>query len=442
MKSTDTCETLMCLLLKHNCTKFITQTKESLYIFKMLYSQLKKAYEQLNEMKKNNPQLYDLKIVKIEDSSQIPKPKTFDDSDIPAEIIAHINTHSYYSLTYSVSFFEYSLMVHFVIEKTDVDTNLNNEPNITHFSKYVDNMLLWLILSKQHIKDLKCGKDLTVFVFMSSLMKHIPTHTHTVLGRSNVNTAFTRTCPANTPEIVIFRKEEWFKVFIHETFHNFGLDFSGMSNSNISAQLRTIFHIKEDVLLFEAYTEFWAKIVNILICSFQLLDDCNNKKHFLNHVNFLMNYERIFCIFQMVKILKFNGVRYADLYENPIVSKLYKEDSNVFAYFVICVILINEYPSFLKWCYYQNGYTKLMQFTHTQENQDAFIQYIRSKYRSEKLFDGIYCSNKILKKFIHQKHILQQLQKKSKLTKQKKKLLKEYKYMLTNTKLSLCEFVF
>lgn len=439
MKSTDTCETLMCLLLKHNCTKFISQTKESLYIFKMLYDQLKKAYEQLNDLKKNNPQLYDLKITKISDPSQIPKPKTFNDNDIPAEIISHINAHSYYALTFSVSFFDYYVVVHFVIEKTDIDIHLNNEPNITHFTSYIDNMLLWLILSKQHMENLNCGKDLTVFVFMSSLKKHIPTHTHTTLGRSHVNTAFTRTCPTTTSEIVIFRKEEWFKVFIHETFHNFGLDFSGMSNTNISAQLRTIFQIKEDVLLFEAYTEFWAKIVNILICSFQLLDDCNDKKHFLKNLQFLMNYERIFCIFQMVKILKFNGVRYSDLYENPIVSKLYKEETNVFAYFVICVILINEYPSFLKWCYYQNGYTKLMQFKNTQENQDAFIQFIRSKYRSEKLFDGIYCSNKILKKFIEQKHKLSKI---PKLSKQKKKLLKEYKYILTNTKLSLCEFVF
>ena len=51
-----------------------------------------------------------------------------------------------------------------------------------------------------------------------------------IIDQIHVNTGFTTTCPVDS-EIVIFREEEWFKVFIHETFHNFALDFSDMNNS-------------------------------------------------------------------------------------------------------------------------------------------------------------------------------------------------------------------
>ena len=43
----------------------------------------------------------------------------------------------------------------------------------------------------------------------------------------------------NISEIIIFRNEEWFKVFVHETFHLFGVDFSNMSNLKKSKDIFT-----------------------------------------------------------------------------------------------------------------------------------------------------------------------------------------------------------
>ena len=85
-------------------------------------------------------------------------------------------------------------------------------------------MLVWLtIISK--ISSPNCSKELNIFVYFTSLKKELPESQHMILQANNVNTAFTTTCPVNS-DIVIFRQEEWFKVFIHETFHNFALDFS------------------------------------------------------------------------------------------------------------------------------------------------------------------------------------------------------------------------
>ena len=38
-----------------------------------------------------------------------------------------------------------------------------------------------------------------------------------ILNTSHVNSAYTYACREDT--MTIFRQEEWFKVFIHETFH-------------------------------------------------------------------------------------------------------------------------------------------------------------------------------------------------------------------------------
>ena len=68
----------------------------------------------------------------------------------------------------------------------------------------------------------------------------------------------------------MYRTEEWFKVFLHETMHSLGIDFSSISitdESNMTKKLiDTCFHgVKSnDLRIYEAYTEFWAEFIHIL----------------------------------------------------------------------------------------------------------------------------------------------------------------------------------
>merc|ERR1711990_305671 len=87
-----------------------------------------------------------------------------------------------------------------------------------------------------------------------------------VLEPFNVNTGYTTRC--NLGNITIYRKEEWFKVLIHESMHYLGLDF-GVENHN----LHLIFPIDTEISLAEAYVEFWARIFNIYFVSFNLTID-------------------------------------------------------------------------------------------------------------------------------------------------------------------------
>jgi hypothetical protein len=225
----------------------------------------------------------------------------------------------------------------------------------------------------------------------------LPKDNSIILNEMNVNTAFTTSCPKvfQDSEIVIFRKEEWFKVFIHETFHNFGLDFSDMNNAAVSKYILSLYRVQSDVNLYECYTEFWAEIINALFSSFFLLldkdkgDKQNNVIKFLSLSYYLINQERVNSFIQMIKVLNYMGLDYSDFLstKQDSIVLLYREKSNILAYYIIKTVLLNNYPGFLAWCKKNNKY--VIQFKKTQENQLKFCDYIRDNYKSKRLLQNI-----------------------------------------------------
>jgi hypothetical protein len=301
----------------------------------------------------------------------------------------------------------------------------DNQPEklIDVYNNYVDYMLVWLYIVDLYASK-SCSPDLKIFVYHTSLLKNLPLSNIDILNENNVNTAFTRTCPVDS-EIVIFRKEEWFKVFMHETFHNFGLDFSGM---NIDVEISNkkileIFPVNSDVNLFEAYTEFWARIMNVSFCSFVNMVDKDDINEFLRNVKILINFENSFAFFQMVKVLDFMGLSYKNLYykKTDMMRKtLYKEHTNVLSYYVITLILLNNYEDFLLWCDKNN--IEIMNFNKTLNNLFDFCKFIKKRYNTHDMLEGVICGEKLLKNI---------------------KKLKDKKciYILNNLRMSICEMV-
>jgi hypothetical protein len=80
----------------------------------------------------------------------------------------------------------------------------------------------------------------------------------------------------------------------------------------------------------------------------------NKENEFVKNFEFFIEFEKVFGIFQMVKALDFMGLQYQDLYDGSHKSQmmrrnLYKEKTNVLSYYVVRVILLTNYQSFLKW---------------------------------------------------------------------------------------------
>jgi hypothetical protein len=397
MKLSKTSEVMLSYFIENNCIKHDKQTNKTDTILLKLYDDIMEA--NLFLQKKNQIKREKTIILKITSKSQILRPSIFNYQSFPKTVMDHIEHHSKFILTYNFSLFERKIKLIFVVEDSNVETN------IQLYNTYVDYITIWLFIVNKYGSK-KCANRFTTYFYFSSLEKKLPDNTDIVLEQAHVNTAYTTTCPVDS-EIVIFRREEWFKVFIHETFHNFALDFSDMNNTECHKHILSIFPVDSEVNLYESYTEFWAEIMNALLCSFFSLKDKNNEEEFLTNSEFFINLERNFSFFQMVKTLDFLGLEYKDLYHKTKKSVTlrhtrYSEKTSVLAYYIIKTILIDNYQQFLMWCY-QNNFS-LLQFKKTVSNQTDFCRFIEKKYNSKGFLDSVKCTEDFLEKRTNIKH--------------------------------------
>jgi hypothetical protein len=393
----------------------IKHCKKTTLLIYQLYDNINEAYKYLHTIKQKG-EYFKRTIKAITTESQILKPSYFNTKSFPEKIINHINTHSKSEIIYTFSLYEREIKIIFVIE--DSIKNII----IEMFNKYVDSIILWIYIINKYASK-QCSTTLIIYLYFTSLKKLLPKSNIDIIDENHANTAFTTSCPKDS-EIVIFRKEEWFKVLIHETFHSFGLDFSNMNIDENTKNILSIFKVNSKVTLYESYTEFWAEILNILFCSYFVIKNKNDFNEFMSQFLFLLNLERIYSLFQLVKILKFMGLTYNDLYSTNENSKrlrdqLYKENTHVLAYYIIKGILINNYQDFLLWC--SNNNDSLLQFKHTLSTQYELYKFIESKYKNMKMIKDISVAEKFL------------------INVNKQKQTKLLNYILSNLRMCICE---
>ena len=100
-----------------------------------------------------------------------------------------------------------------------------------------------------------------------------------------------------------------------------------------------------------------------------------------------MNTEVAFSTFQMNKVLLHMGLEYRDLYASSGSDGsarrglLYREDSEVFSYFVVKTILLYHYDLFIAWCGKHN--TTLINFSARKKNIESFCEFIISLHKKK-----------------------------------------------------------
>jgi len=321
--------------------------------------------------------------------------KSNDHGYIIDPIKEHINKFAKYDITYSLTLHNKIINIFFVTDSKFVN-NGKCEEKIKH---NIYRIILWLHVVIKYAKNTFCSKELNIYVFLTDLKKQLPKHKHEEIGKINVNTGFTMTCQEKS-SIVIYRKEEWYKVFVHETMHNLELDFSGMDNDNTRKFILKIFPVKSDVKLFEAYTDAWAKILNVLITSYLVSD--RTYKQYQNFTQKYINLERTHCFFQCIKILHHMGLTYRDLYSDNEYSsnlrKLYKEQTSILSYYILNAVILNIYQDFLIWCQENNTSDSILQFVKNPKKQDEFCKFIEKNYKTKNMLDSIDCISKMFEK--------------------------------------------
>jgi hypothetical protein len=329
------------------------------------------------------------------------------------EIATHIEKHLKTEIMYLFSLYDRTIQIYFIAEHS------SEKQVLSIYNEYVKSMAMWLYMVQLHANK-KCAKKLTIYIYETSLEKKLPDSSSSILNENHANTAFTTTCPISA-EIVIFRKEEWFKVFIHETFHTFDFDFSSMNCRALHQCILTTFPLHlPDLRPYEAYTEFWACTINCMFCSFFSLKNKKNVHDFIKKSEYYINMERTYSIFQMIKILQFMGLTYADLYRNTRASKSlrqkYKEDTSIFSYYILKTIVLNHYNGFFDWCAAHNN-RSLFDFHKTVQTQQEFCQFITKNYKSPDFIDQTNLATSILQNIHNVQH----------------------NYILTNMRMTICE---
>jgi len=318
------------------------------YFMKLIYTLLCKARETKTK-------------TKIE---MIPNTKLTLDSGkfLPLEIQQHIDSsvfHLYKIQIYKKdTCFDIFLYVH---EPTDI-------------SRFVSFIRLVLTLCSNKIttqKNYTIKMVMTDFEKKSSMISSLePIHINSAYSYRN--------------DIVLFRKEELLKVFLHECFHMFCLDFKNV-NINYTELLQPLFHANSDYLLFESLCEFWARTLNAAILSF-FVNKNTSYEEFERYFNLNLNLERVYCLVQMKNYLRLFQLTYEDLIHDN--CKMYKENTNGICYYVITAVLFFNYQQTMNWFIEHNE--TLLQFSKETKHVYMFYHYIRSVYRDDKLLKTIF----------------------------------------------------
>ena len=418
IEETDKIEYLTPLLenKKYNSSTKIKPNKEVSKILIELYRHLEDGVKYLqNEISNNNINTIP-SIIKISKKDNIPDSFLLNSIFISNEVKKFLKNNCKYELQFKFNLFSREIIIHFICFDENIDKDDNTYKN--NFFK----IYLWLYIINKYSSS-KCVDTLNIYLYLSDFKKILPDNNVTILDAHHVNSGFSTVCIENS-SIVIYRKEEWFKVFIHETMHNFGLEFSTLNIENANKKLKDIFPVSFNILLFESYCEFWARTINILFkCYFEKNDIRENKNLIIqskklrktrkNKINVLsiqeenfikcfydlLNKEIQFSIYQCIKVLDFMGLDYDIITSNSdtayiTVKMLYKEKTNVFPYYIITAIIISNFNTFMLWCKSNNS--NILQFTQTNESINNFVNFIKENYRNNELLEKIIHTEKIL----------------------------------------------
>lgn len=196
-------------------------------------------------------------------------------------------------------------------------------------------------------------KPVKVDFVLTDIKKQLPLRGE-LIGPSSLNTGYT-----DGINIVVYREEEWLKVFIHECMHFF------MYDSELRDKPQLLYHlfpVHSTLNVNESYCEIWARILNCCVISV------------MNHKNVytLLENERKFSAQQMVKILNYMHLKYDDLTHK---GTEFHENTNAFAYLVLTAIVIHDPVSFVDWCNDHN--TILLRI----KNAHNFVAFIKNQYQ-------------------------------------------------------------
>lgn len=353
-----------------------------------LYHQLNAANAELENQK--NAGCFKFQENAIDVESQIPVPETFSDKFLSREMRESIKNNSKKTLTFECTINQRVIRLCFILFKKHVGCG---GESVTYYKTYAHRVFMWLHMISFHSG---CVESLNIYIYLTPFKKRLPENKSEVIGPANANTGYTYRCEKKN-EIVVYREEEWFKVLLHETMHAFGNDFDDESGNGDESHIKKIFSLPPqiNVRLSETYSEIWARIMNVAFQTYFKNPpslESRTAAQFKKNFEFYLHLESAFSLYQCIKILDFMGVNYKVLigesdHSKEMMRTFYRENTHVFAYYVLTSILLHCNGEFFSWCIKNNG-TGLNMFK-IKTTQHDFAKLIASCYKKNDLLQKI-----------------------------------------------------
>ena len=344
-------------LLKNNINKMDVKFEDKNFS-KIIFNKI------INSFSESKTILHDYNLVDFKKKNNL-SPSIFFDKGIIEYIYKTINYEYNVKFTYkSISFF----INIYTIGKINIE-------------KYISYIKMVICLCLQELSSNK-KENFTLDLYLTDKKKSVPYDFQNKIVGRHINSGYSSY--SDQMYICIYRKEEWLKVFIHECFHAFNMDFHE-ENINFSNIFSNLFNIKSNFLVFESFVEFWARILNCGIFSYLLKPKINfNDFHTIFMLN--LNIERIHSLLQASKLLNMFELSYSDIIskdktKKEIVQKTYNEDTNAFCYYVITALLMNNFDKTINW--FDLNHNNMFNFDKTERQVVIFCFYIKQLAEKE-----------------------------------------------------------
>lgn len=187
------------------------------------------------------------------------------------------------------------------------------------------------------------NKTIEIKIFLTDAKKKINPN-YKYLGIDEVNTG--STYRGDCSSVLIWRKEEAYKVILHELCHCLSFDFE--LPDNLEIKIRDMFPQipkNNEIRVYEAYVEMWGLIIHMNLLSSKL--NINIDEIYLH--------ECCFSLIQVAKILKhFGFTNWNQFYNNTNYKSNYQQRSSILSYYIIKTSFLFNLDYFLKWCQTNN----------------------------------------------------------------------------------------
>jgi hypothetical protein len=314
-----------------------------------------------------------------------------------------------------------------------------SQPYLCNLDKIVKNMLVQIYLVSHLARNSMCSNEgIDVTIFMTPYKRELEKKLGAILGAKNANGGFCYGCKSKG-DIIVYRKEEFFKVFSHELIHNFGVDthmWKFMAETKVynSKEYKIYNNFlnnyslnrENDLVPQEALVEFWGIFLNTTIYSYVYSNNCNISEHKQKFIIFKEMFKKIIeleithSLLQTTKILHHNNISYLDILSSD-KDINYREKTHILSYYMFKLFLLYNYRAFIN-TNITTSKGNSIYFHNSLVNMERFFNYINSISNSKSLKENL----KYMEKYFN-------------ILKSEKKS-REIKYLISNLRMSILEY--